>query len=80
MKLPNPRRYQRLLAAREERAKRNRRRKIRHHLATCERMLDKLAAKRDAAINPETRAIYGRERLRWMNLQARLEVALILAR
>lgn len=44
------------------------------------KMVEKRTAKRDAAINPETRAIYGRERLRWMNLQARLEVALILAR
>lgn len=67
------------LAAREERAKRNRRRKIRHHLATCEVMLDKLADLRDKATGDE-RYELTRERLRWMNLQARLEVALILAR
>lgn len=32
------------------------------------KMVEKRTAKWYAAINPETRAIYGRERLRWMRI------------
>ena len=78
MKLPNPFRYRRLLAARVERAKRNRLREIRHDIATCEVMLDKLADLRDKATGDE-RYELTRERLRWMALEAQLNVALVLS-
>ena len=84
MRLPNPRRYRRLLAARRERARRNHRRELRHEIARCERLLDETAEKRDAEkVGTETgkimRRMYARLWMRTLVRVAKLEVELMMA-
>lgn len=78
MKIPNPRRYRRLLAAREERARRNYRRELRRHIARCERLLDSLAERRDAAPK-EFKREYARLWMMTLKSLAELDVELTLA-
>lgn len=77
MKIPNPRRYRRLLAARRERARRNQKRKLRREIATCERLLNEIAVKRHAATGEERRLL-AREWMRALVKVAKLDVELAL--
>lgn len=80
MKLPNPFRYRRLLAARVERKRRNIERKMRRNAEKCDRIIDSLEAKRDAATSPEARAMYSRELRAWRTLQLQLGIIQVIAR
>ena len=86
MKFPPPRRclrgyrrYRLLLAARSERARRNHRRCLRHEIARLERLLDRIAEKRDAATGDLKRRVYARLWMRTLVRVAKLDVELMMA-
>lgn len=86
MKFPTPRRclrryrrYRLLLAARRERARRNHRRWLRHEIARCERLLDRIAEMRGVATGKLKRRLLARFWMRTLVRVAKLDVELMMA-